>query len=75
MSDDQSRMTPRDGDLVEREWTDQDGNAHYNATIVIPGRMVVSQTVTKSPHRGWPPERQEAAANVRREAIKHGWQS
>lgn len=59
---------PRVGELVEREWTDQFG-IHYEARIVRADGAIVSQVVTKVPGLGWPPERQQAAENVRRAAL------
>ncbi len=56
--------------LMEREWTDSRGT-HYEARIVCRDGTIVSQVVTKFPLTGWPKERQEAAGNVCKGAIKH----
>lgn len=66
-----TREYPRHGELIEREWTDKAGT-HYEARIICRNGMVVSQVVTKLPNFGWTRERQQAAANVRREAARHG---
>lgn len=64
-------MNPiRYDDVIEREWTDIFGT-HYEAHIVCLDGTIISQIVTKNPLMGWTRERQEAAANVRREALAH----
>lgn len=57
-------------DLVEREWPDDSGT-HYEARILRPDGVLISQRVTRLFLLGWPKQRQEAAENVKREASRH----